>query len=364
MSVGDPEKPDGALHANGHGVRQIVDAMPVLACTLNAQFELELVTQSLLDYFGQALDELNWASIGVVHPDDLGAVIAGTSHSAETGEPFDFEHRWRRYDGVFRRLHARGLPLRNPQGRIERWYVLLIDIEDQRQAEEALRTSERSLNLIINTIPELAWSTGSDGSVDFLNQRWLDYTGFTAGQALGWNWATALHPDDIGGLTEYWKTIMSSRTPGEYEARLRRFDGVYRWFLFRAVPVKDESGNVIKWYGQNIDIEERKRAEDAVRATEQELRAAINAIPTPAWSTRPDGHVDFLSQRWLEYAGLTAEQALGWGWGTSIHPDDRANLVQQWQLCLASGGGRGGSAPSPLRWRLSMVSCSSESFAR
>jgi PAS domain S-box-containing protein len=314
--------------------------MPVLACTLNAKFEVELVTRSLLDYFGQTLDELkNWPSIGVVHPDDLEAVIAETSHSAETGEPFDFERRWRRYDGVFRRLHARGLPLRNPEGRIERWYVLLIDIEDQKQAEEALRTNERSLNLIVNTIPELAWSTGSDGSVDFLNQRWLDYTGFTADQALGWNWATALHPDDIGGLTEYWKTIMASRTPGEYEARLRRFDGVYRWFLFRAVPVKDQSGNVIKWYGQNIDIEERKRAEDAVRATEQELRAAINAIPTPAWSTRPDGHVDFLNQRWLEYAGLTAEQALGWGWGTSIHPDDRDNLVQQWQLCLASGKG-------------------------
>jgi PAS domain S-box-containing protein len=219
------------------------------------------------------------------------------------------------------------------------WYVLLIDIDDQRQAEEALRTSERSLNLIINTIPELAWSTGSDGSVDFLNQRWLDYTGSTADQAVGWNWVTALHPDDMGGLTEYWKTIMASRTPGEYEARLRRFDGVYRWFLFRAVPVKDKSGNVIKWYGQNIDIEERKRAEDTVRAKEQELRAAINAIPTPAWSTRPDGSVDFLNQRWLDYAGMTAEQALGWGWGTSIHPDDRDGLVQQWQLCLASGTG-------------------------
>jgi PAS domain S-box-containing protein len=340
MSVGNPEKPGATLRTNDSGVRQIVDAMPVLACTLTAQFELELVTQSLHDYFGEPLDELkNWASIGVVHPDDLEAVIAQTNHSAESGEPFDFEHRCRRYDGVFRWLQARGLPLRNPQGQIERWYVLLIDIDDQRQAEEALRTSERSLNLIINTIPELAWSTGSDGSVDFLNQRWLDYTGSTADQAVGWNWVTALHPDDMGGLTEYWKTIMASRTPGEYEARLRRFDGVYRWFLFRAVPVKDKSGNVIKWYGQNIDIEERKRAEDTVRAKEQELRAAINAIPTPAWSTRPDGSVDFLNQRWLDYAGMTAEQALGWGWGTSIHPDDRDGLVQQWQLCLASGTG-------------------------
>src|SRR5271156_5281839 len=187
MGIEYPEKLDGTLLANDSGFRQIIDTNPVLACSLTAQLEVELITQPLLDYFGKTLDELkNWASIGVVHPDDLEAVIAETSHSAETGEPLDFEHRCRRYDGVFRRLQARGLPLRNPQGQIERWYILLIDIEDQRQAEEALRMSERSLNLIINTIPELAWSTGSDGSVDFLNQRWLDYSGFTMEQGLGW----------------------------------------------------------------------------------------------------------------------------------------------------------------------------------
>ena len=340
MSVGNPQIPDGDLRVSDSGVRQIVDVSPVLACSLTAQLEVEFVSQSLLDFFGKTLDELkNWTSIGVVHPNDLEAVIALIRHSATTGEPFDFENRCRRYDGVFRWLQARGLPLRNSRGQIERWHVLLIDIEEKRQAEDGLRKTERSLNLIINTIPELAWSTEPDGSVDFLNQRWLDYTGFTSEQALGWNWATALHPDDIGGLTGYWKSIIATGVPGEYEARIRRFDGVYRWFLFRAEPVKDESGKVLKWYGQNIDIEERKRAEDGVRAQEQELRAAINAIPTPAWSTRPDGSVDFLNQRWLDYAGMTAEQALGWGWGTAIHPDDRDSLSRQWGLCLASGTG-------------------------
>jgi PAS domain S-box-containing protein len=338
MSLGNPEKPDGSLRANDSGVRQFANSMPVLASTMNAQFELELATPAMLGYFGVTLDELkSWASIGVIHPDDLEAVIATTSHSAETGEPFEFEYRLRRSDGVFRRFQARGIPFRNPQGQIERWYALLTDVEDQRQAEEALRTSERSLNLIINTIPELAWSTNPDGSVDFLNQRWLDYTGLTANQALGWQWVTALHPDDMGGLSKYWETTLASKAPGEIEARLRRFDGIYRWFLFRAVPVKDESGDVIKWYGQNIDIEERKRAEDAVRAKERELRATINTIPTPAFSTLPDGHVDFLNQRWLDYAGMTAAQAEGWGWRSALHPDDVDRLVQYWRSCLSAG---------------------------
>ncbi len=338
MSAGKPEKPGGTLRVNDSGVREIPDAIPVLASTLNAQFQVELATEALLDYFGVTLDELkNWASIGVVHPDDLEAVIAKTSHSAETGEPFDFEHRCRRFDGVFRRLQARGIPFRNPQGQIERWYALLTDTEDQRQAEEALRTSERSLNLIINTIPELAWSANSDGFVDFLNQRWLDYTGLSPVQALGWNWMNALHPDEIDDLTAHWKSLMVSKTSGEIEARLRRFDGVYRWFLFRAVPVKDESENVIKWYGQNIDIEERKQAEDTGRANEQALRATINTIPTPAFSTLPDGYVDFLNQRWLDYAGMTAEQAQGWGWRDALHPEDVDRLVQYWLSCLESG---------------------------
>ena len=338
MSVGNPEKTSGILRANDGGVRHIADAIPVLASTLNGQFEVELATPALLDYFGITLDELkSWTSIGVVHPDDLEAVIAKTNHSAATGEPFDLEYRCRRFDGVFRTLQVRGIPFRNPQGQIERWYALLTDVEDQRQAEEALRTSERSLNLIINTIPELAWSAGPDGSVDFLNQRWLDYTGCTAEQALGWNWVSALHPDEIDDLTKYWKTIMASKSPGEYEARLRRFDGVYRWFLFRSVPVKDDSGNVIKWYGQNIDIEERKQAEDIVRANEQALRATIDTIPTPAFSTNADGYVDFLNQRWLDYAGMTAEEAQGWGWRTALHPADVDRLVEYWRSCLVSG---------------------------
>jgi PAS domain S-box-containing protein len=338
MSVGNPEKTSTALRANDSSIRQIANAMPVLACTLTAQFEVELATEALLDYFGVTLDELkNWVSIGLVHPDDLEAVVAETSDSRKTGEPFDFEHRCRRFDGVFRRLHARGIPFRNPQGQIERWYALLTDIEDQRQAEDALRTSERSLNLIINTIPELAWSTGPDGSVDFLNQRWLDYTGFASEQALGWNWVTALHPEDVGGLTEYWKAVMASKAPGEYEARLRRFDGVYRWFLFRSVPVKDEFGNVIKWYGQNIDIEERKRAEDRVRANELALRKIIDTIPTQAHSNLPDGTNEFSNKRWREYTGLSSEESSGWGWQRAYHPEDLPRVMEKWRALLAAG---------------------------
>jgi len=119
----------------------------------------------------------------------------------------------------------------------------------------------QDVRLVVDTIPSLAWSARSDGSADFFNQRWLDYTGFSAEQACDWGWTAALHSDDLNGLVDYWRSVLASGEPGEIEGRLRRFDGVHRWFLFRATPSFDNDGRVVKWFGTNTDIEDRKRAE-------------------------------------------------------------------------------------------------------
>src|SRR6202158_834229 len=129
-----------------------------------------------------------------------------------------------------------------------------------RQGFEQARQAQ-DVRLVIDTIPTLAWSARSDGSADFFNQRWLDYTGLSVEQAREWGWTVALHPDDLNGLVDYWRSVLASGEPGEIEGRLRRFDGVYRWFLFRATPSFDDDGRVVKWFGTNTDIEDRKRAE-------------------------------------------------------------------------------------------------------
>jgi PAS domain S-box-containing protein len=201
--------------------------------------------------------------------------------------------------------------------------------------EQTLGRAE--LRAIINAIPTMAWSAGADGSCDSLNQRSLDYTGLSAEQALGFAWSVVIHPEDAKGLLEYWQAALAAGTHVDVEARMRRLDGVYRWFLFRADPLRDESGQIVKWYGTNFDIEDRRRAEDTIRQNEQNLRAIINTIPTLSWSTRPDGYVEFLSQRWLDFTGLSSEQAEGFGWAVAIHPDDAPRLVAYWQAALASG---------------------------
>jgi formate hydrogenlyase transcriptional activator len=124
-----------------------------------------------------------------------------------------------------------------------------------------LARQAQNVRFVVDAIPTLAWSARSDGSADFFNQRWLEYTGLATEQARDWGWTVALHPDDVNGLVDYWRSVLDSGEPGEMEARLRRFDGVYRWFLFRATPSFDADGRVVKWFGTNTDIEDRKRGE-------------------------------------------------------------------------------------------------------
>jgi PAS domain S-box-containing protein len=133
----------------------------------------------------------------------------------------------------------------------------------------------QDIRLVVDTIPTLAWSAGPDGSADFFNQRWLDYTGLSAKQALGSGWEVAIHPDDLPRILETFREALNSVKPYEVEGRFRRFDGEFRWFLFRGSPLRDRSGKVAKWYGTNTDLEERKRAEDALRKSEERWRSVF-----------------------------------------------------------------------------------------
>src|ERR1700738_4875724 len=149
-----------------------------------------------------------------------------------------------------------------------------LDVTEGTRIEEAWRRSEEYLRLTIDTIPILAWCSRPDGSNEFLNQRWLDYTGLSIEAARDWGWKAAIHSEDLPGLLHVWQTLLASGEPGELEARLRRFDGVYRWFLFRFDPLFDETGNIVKWYGRNTAIHDRKWAE-AVLAAEKKILELI-----------------------------------------------------------------------------------------
>jgi len=195
------------------------------------------------------------------------------------------------------------------------------------RTDEASNLVEERLRLIIDTIPTIVWRKLPDGSADFLNRNFLEYTGLSLEDGLGWGWMNAFHHDDR--LREEWPTALAAGKPFETEARLRRADGQYRWFLIRAVPLRDEQGNIIKWYGTSSDIEDLKSAEDRVRLI-------IDTLPTMVWTLQPDGAVDFVNQRWMDYTGLSLEEEIEEP-TRPIHPEDLPRVMEKWLADLAAG---------------------------
>ncbi|HEV7733674.1 MAG TPA: PAS domain S-box protein [Candidatus Binatia bacterium] len=193
----------------------------------------------------------------------------------------------------------------------------------------------RLLRATFDTLPALAWRADADGSALSLNRRWLDYTGMTADVARGWGWTAALHPDDIDHVIERWRAIVVSGEPATLEARLRRYDGTYRWVLIQAAPGLDDAGNVAFWCGAQTDIEDRKRAEDAVRESERDLRHVFDGLPGLVCTLSPDGVVELVNQRLFDYLGMTAEKLRDWS--VVVHPDDYDRVMTAWSQSLPTG---------------------------
>jgi formate hydrogenlyase transcriptional activator len=222
-------------------------------------------------------------------------------------------------------------------------HLALIAIQSDRsqtalqQAYQEIKQSEARLRKIIDTIPTLAWCSLPDGTGEFWNQRWHDYTGLTPEAVRGWGWQNAIHSEDLKEITDKWLGFLASGQPGEVEGRLRRFDGVYRWFLFRAEPLRDELGNIVNWYGTDTDIDDLKRAEAKLRQDEEELRRMTDAIPQSIVVLSPEGHTLYANRVALEYTGLSMEEFRGDdSRPRALHPDDIQRLREERQKALAS----------------------------
>lgn len=318
--------------------RLIINPIPALAWSARPDGSAEFFNQNYLAYVGLSLEQLQGSGWTVaVHPDDLSALAAKWKSMISSGKPGEAETRLRRFDGQYRWFLFSANPIRDESGSIIRWLGINTDIEDRKRAQEALAASERDLRFIINTIPTAAWTTRQDGYCDFLNQVWLDYTDMTAEKAQGWGWAEAIHPDDRKKLVEEWQSCLASGTPVDTEARIRRFDGAYRWFLIRANPLKDEGGNVLKWYGTCVDIEDRKRGEESLRARELSWRQIVDNIPGLVATQGAMGEVEFLNRQTLEYFGKTNEELKNWALIGVVHPDDLPRVIEARTKSIETG---------------------------
>jgi PAS domain S-box-containing protein len=196
---------------------------------------------------------------------------------------------------------------------------------------------QNDLSRVVDALPGLVWTALPDGDIDFLNQRWCEYTGLSAEEAQGRGWQAAVHPDDLHLLLERWPSEMAGGARGEMEARLRRFDGGYRWFLFRTFPLVDASGQIEKWCGMNTDIDDRRRREKNLRAIETNYSEFVESFPGLMVTMTLTGQVELFSADILQYFGKTPDELRNWQMSDAVHPDDLPRVITAFTEAVTTG---------------------------
>jgi formate hydrogenlyase transcriptional activator len=201
---------------------------------------------------------------------------------------------------------------------------------------------------VVNAIPAHIWRSAPDGAVQFVNQQWMDYTGLSQENSQGWGWVSVIHHDDRPGLLDTWRRVLEAGQPKEAEARVRRFDGEYRWYLIRMVPIRDESGALLGWYGTNTDIDDLKQAQMKLRQDEKELRQMTDATQLPIIVFSAEGRLLYANRFSLTYGGLSLEDFQRDGWRERVyHPDD----IEAFADARREGLARGAPFESEVRIR-------------
>src|ERR1700745_1554674 len=244
---------------------------------------------SIYDYEYQEIGPTWPPFLERVHSDDR-PVVEGIFGRAQVDKTdCDASYRIVLPDGSIKHIFSIGHPFLNQSGELVEFVGTSMDVTEQwkartelekafeeiKQRTKAARRSERELRDVVNTVPAQVWSTSPEGQVDFVNDRWSQFTGLALDEALGWKWEAVLHPDDRARVVADWQTALKNGQALEYEARVRRADGEYCWWLIRNVPLHDEAGKLLRLYGTAIDIEDRKRAEQALRKSEERWRSVF-----------------------------------------------------------------------------------------
>ncbi|HEX9606612.1 MAG TPA: PAS domain-containing protein, partial [Gemmatimonadaceae bacterium] len=264
-----------------------------------------------------------------VYLDDRSLVQQQIDRAPRDRDGFDFEHRLQLPDGSVKHVRVTAHPSGDSAENLE-FVGAITDITQQRRAEAVIRTQGAELRDVIDTIPAIVWSALPDGSNSYVNSRFAEYCGMRPEQIAGTGWHVVTHPDDLERHNAKWLACAASGEPLEDELRFRRADGQYRWHLQRGVPLRDEVGRIVKWYGVLTDIEDRKRGEDKIREQETALRQMLDFTPQLIAVYGSNFQRLYANAVALDYLGLSLEE-----WRESsersafVHPDDRTRERDQ-----------------------------------
>jgi len=271
-----------------------------------------------------------------VHPEDVALVQETIARASQDGKDFDHEYRLVTPDGSVKYVLVVAHAIRDESGNIE-FVGAVTDISAAKQSEKKIRRSEMELRQFIDLSPQHTAVFGPHLSRIYCNQAALDYYGLTLEQWQSSDPLRFFHPDDRERMTREAQSKLLSGSPYENEGRLLRKDGQYRWFIFRYSPMLDEQGRITRWYAAATDIENRKQAEEVLRESEKSVRLIVDSIAGLVAMTTPEGEVEFVNNRVLEYFGKTLEELKRWATSDAVHPEDLPLVVAAWRHSVETG---------------------------
>ena len=275
----------------------------------------------------------HWPDVGAFGRDTIDRVLSGATIANSE------EHVVLSRDGVRGEvwLTLDQIPVRDEAGKPIAVLATMVDKGRQKPGGRHTKVTEAQFETLANSIPALCWMADASGRIFWYNQRWYDYGGVTPAEMEGWGWQAMHHPDMLPSVQERWAASIKSGEPFEMVFPLKAAGGEYRPFLTRVTPVRDEHGQIVRWFGTNTDITQQRLAEELLRKSEEQFRTLAEAIPNHAWAGTPDGMLDWFNRRVYEYTGAGEGALDGENWGDVVHPDDLPRAAAAWSKSLAEG---------------------------
>ncbi len=336
MDVHDLKVAQDTITESEERFRTMAESSPLMIWMSDETAALTYTNQHWRQFTGRDFDEMDagrrfegWDKL--VHPDDIDRVLQRHKDAVLAHQPFEQEFRLLRYDGEYRWVIASGGPRFTNEGKFLGFTGSFIDITERKEVQHLLEESKENWRQLTNSIPAIVWLSDPQGNRTYFNDQLYKETGITSEEGLGDGWLKIVHPDDRERGLLFWQNAIRKEMPYEIELRYRNKDGDYRWHYSRGLPIRNSHGKVTAWCGTTLDIHDLKEAQHAVAESEERFRTMANAIPAAIWIARAeDAYVIYHNDQWQTMTGQPQEEALGYSWGSIIHPEDWERTLAAW----------------------------------
>jgi PAS domain S-box-containing protein len=316
-----------------------IRAFPGFVLSLSIEGRIEYLSPEILRYSGRLQQDIQSDWSACLHSDDVERCRNLWTELSTSAESIRVEVRLRRYDGTYRWFCCAVRAIRDGADRTIRCCAVAWDVEDRVQAQQSLEAQAQKLQLIVDSIPGSVWQVGAAEGLKYLNRFTTEYTGKRPEELIDPHWQEVLHPDDIEHFRGTWLQAVHEGAPLSIEFRLRRHDGVFRWFRTQGKEIRGDGGRVTGWVGVDVDIDDARRAAEAesLRKSEHAMRMIIETIPALVWRATPRGDLDYANPRLMAYTGKTLQQLEHSAWLELLHPEDIEVTLRIINRCLGSG---------------------------